>query len=717
MLTVILLATAWGSKYGGINTFNHSFTVGLRRHLGPEGRIICAVPNATTEDIDGARKHNVELFNISDASGNEDFDPNWVGELRNLVPAHDDRQNIIWVGHDVKSGLAARKASEEIGGHAALIMHMDYLAYQGLIHDGEAAWEKHEQQVRLFQGSASAFAVGPLLQRSCDRLTGSKRAHRLVPGFPMADLKVNKSPDDLVAGIMLGRVDAEHDRLKQGQLTVAAFSAAVARDRDWRGRTPLSDGHLTILGLDEDPATRKALFENSEKHAQQLVNVLPSRYTEDRDLAIDRIRRSNLAFMLSWHEGFGLVGWEAIACEVPLIVTVNSGLYELIDGELGGAGIGCIHGVRIEGSRQEGQNFSGEDVTNISKLIYRISSNIGRAKSDAQNLKRMLLKKLVCTWEETARQFLDGIAKDEPGGTSLPSGGLSCEKPPEAPAELDQAESTEARNGSVEPTAGNVDYLGSLSHYAKQEVIWVLGTGPDAELDKVIQAFKSYNWYTQNPAVQATRRLLLQKPEADASQVFLLGRNIYQAADGSANDAISFLNNLRTELARFSVAARRFLFLGMLYEVYFSARDEVRSIPKASHVDALFNVATEDDLKEVADQLYKHLVRVKPNRYPVLPGQPHRDLKLVLATRRLEDELSPLILEDLTLNEFALIRRPLDQEIEVGWGQLRKYGIVIQVDDLLKIVQDYFAIPRRMLSPNIDKKVTIAIDDDISLIE
>ena len=50
MPNFLLLATAWGPKFGGINAFNTDFAKGLAAHLGADGRVFCAVFNPTRED-------------------------------------------------------------------------------------------------------------------------------------------------------------------------------------------------------------------------------------------------------------------------------------------------------------------------------------------------------------------------------------------------------------------------------------------------------------------------------------------------------------------------------------------------------------------------------------------------------------------------------------------------------------------------------------------
>ncbi len=127
---------------------------------------------------------------------------------------------------------------------------------------------------------------------------------------------------------------------------------------------------------------------------------------------MQRLSQANLALMLSWHEGFGLTGWEAIAAEVPLIVSENSGLYRLIVDELHGAGKGCIRSIDVAGRRGGGSevNFTSEDLNAVADEILRVAGALEYHKNNARHLKKMLIQKLGCTWRDTAQDFLRPLA-------------------------------------------------------------------------------------------------------------------------------------------------------------------------------------------------------------------------------------------------------------------------------------------------------------------
>jgi hypothetical protein len=68
MSTVVLLATAWGPKAGGINTFNMDLARGLRAALGDAGRVICVVPSADAAASRSARDSGVTLASVAATS-------------------------------------------------------------------------------------------------------------------------------------------------------------------------------------------------------------------------------------------------------------------------------------------------------------------------------------------------------------------------------------------------------------------------------------------------------------------------------------------------------------------------------------------------------------------------------------------------------------------------------------------------------------------------
>jgi glycosyltransferase involved in cell wall biosynthesis len=77
-----------------------------------------------------------------------------------------------------------------------------------------------------------------------------------------------------------------------------------------------------------DAETELKLF--AQSHAGRVINLQSLPFTQDRDELFDELKAASVCIMPSWHEGFGLVAWEAIAAGVPLIVAVKSGVYKFL---------------------------------------------------------------------------------------------------------------------------------------------------------------------------------------------------------------------------------------------------------------------------------------------------------------------------------------------------------------------------------------------------
>lgn len=426
-INFVLMATAWGPRHGGINAFNRDFSVGLAAALGSRGRVFCAVLDPKDSDHADAKSGSVTLIPIVGKKASDQFDTAWTYEIVNWLKRHASAPAISWwVGHDVTSGAAALAGSDAgLGGRPALIHHMSYIAYQGVKRDnGPAAVAKNEEQRKLFASNeAVLFGVGPLLRDSCRRLAGGGREPvMLVPGFPA--IGSSKKEESKLVAVSFGRMEAASDRIKQGQLSVAAFGAAIKAAKDSPYCPPmLDDPELYVIGLPTGEAEEaNAIRDLAEAHAGRIVNILPLPFDEDREKLLGRLAEANLAFMLSWHEGFGLTGWESIAAEVPLIISKRSGLFQLLKETLNGVEESYVAAIDLQGRRgdENSPNFTENDLSLVEKQVLNMVHDNVRAQARARELKELLQQKLICSWVNTGHQFLQGLGIDCPPGGPQP---------------------------------------------------------------------------------------------------------------------------------------------------------------------------------------------------------------------------------------------------------------------------------------------------------
>lgn len=112
---------------------------------------------------------------------------------------------------------------------------------------------------------------------------------------------------------------------------------------------------------------------------------------------------------------------------------------------------------------------------------------------------------------------------------------------------------------------------------------------------EIIGGLRSHNWYKQNLAITKINRPNLSTFTKD--DLFVLGRNIYQAACGSSSDAVTYLDNLQDRLS--SLGERTFFHVlnGILFEIYFDSSGYFRNSPKTQMIDDVFRVEESEIFK------------------------------------------------------------------------------------------------------------------------
>ncbi len=101
-------------------------------------------------------------------------------------------------------------------------------------------------------------------------------------------------------------------------------------------------------------------------------------YTDDAERLSEDLRRSSLVLMPSRAEGFGLVGLEAIAAGVPVLVSDRSGLGELLVERLG-APAAASFVVRTSLATANFETDAGEWAQAIEEVLRHRSDAFARA--------------------------------------------------------------------------------------------------------------------------------------------------------------------------------------------------------------------------------------------------------------------------------------------------------------------------------------------------
>ncbi|MFL5347723.1 MAG: hypothetical protein ACJ8AT_23285, partial [Hyalangium sp.] len=460
MARIVLITNAWGPKHGGINSFNTDFAKALSPVLAPQTRVTCVVLDATAEEVEDAAKHGVTLLSLG-IKGAERVDESRALNVFDAVRRNSTGEVLWWVGHDVISGGAAIALPKLAGqGRSALLHHMKYSAYtdykQG---KAIAAKKKEDEQRALFKQADEVFGVGPLLRDSLsDLLEGARESRMIVPGLAeIVPVPLGKT----FSGITFGRLDPENDRIKQGRLAIAGFAAAC-REANAKPREPEAlrdEPVLRVIGVSPASEEEKELRVFAREKAGRVVTLHSLPYEGDRTRLFDQLKRSSFAMMLSWHEGFGLTGWEAIAAEVPLIVSTKSGLYKLVKEKLGAPGVACLMAVTVRGglgdlADGDEENFDPGDEQDVCQAILNMAHEIERRKEYAKTLRTLLSAQSDgYTWANCARSFADALGlPNHPEGPTPPSAAVP-------PAVLSTTPAPEPSTGTPSPPAPELSLL------------------------------------------------------------------------------------------------------------------------------------------------------------------------------------------------------------------------------------------------------------------
>lgn len=160
-------------------------------------------------------------------------------------------------------------------------------------------------------------------------------------------------------------------------------------------------------------------------------------------------------------------------------------------------------------------------------------------------------------------------------------------------------------------------FLADLPPDAAADRLYAGDRAGSVELETAIAGLKSSSWYTQNPATEAGIRAL-RAAGSSMKQGFVFGRNLYQAACGSAGTPIAVLNNLEAELAAAPDSLANAVYSGALFEAYFDKDGAVRREPKSAQLTALFSAQVAPRFA-TAVAFIRNRLRAVESRYLLLP--------------------------------------------------------------------------------------------------
>jgi glycosyltransferase involved in cell wall biosynthesis len=322
-LKILAVNSEWFSRKGGISTLNRELCISL----ATKGHhVACYVPKASDKERESAKEQGVELITALDIPG-----LNWCCSLC-LEPPQKVQPDLI-IGHEHVTGSTIHALGEQYYRNAKRVL-MIHVAPEEIEwskrNEGSSAKadEKIKAQIERARMSDLVVAVGSRLFRKFEAPARGANVNtplRLIyPGCTRRLDEDRRAPLQEMQVFLMGRV--EDFELKGVDLAMRAFGVL------WNNSDPTHQDclKLVIRGAekgkrDELKAKLLRMDTGVPSHCVQVYE-----YSDDEEDFRSHMRQASVVLMPSRAEGFGLAGLEAIGAGVPVLISANSGLTELL---------------------------------------------------------------------------------------------------------------------------------------------------------------------------------------------------------------------------------------------------------------------------------------------------------------------------------------------------------------------------------------------------
>ncbi|HHQ4940277.1 caspase family protein [Aeromonas veronii] len=264
---------------------------------------------------------------------------------------------------------------------------------------------------------------------------------------------------------------------------------------------------------------------------------------------------------------------------------------------------------------------------------------------------------------------------------------------------------TKGKQTSWEHTSLTGDFYFNLSlgnkinKYSKLAISDALFVLDDTNaVHKTIISLKIHNWYTQNPVIDNITSTLLSTSDDDT--LFVLGRNIYQAACGNSTSAIRYINSFHSKHPDLDISKKLSILDGMLFEIFFNSKAEFRDTFKSTMFNEVFNLSIYPEYQPSFDFISEILLPYS-NHFYIIPGKNIGDVSIELVLEKSENE-SKLIKEVHYNGENIL-------EGELGWENYSFNGNVlydsIRYESFIERLSKDMMIPERYISVHANEEI------------
>lgn len=216
------------------------------------------------------------------------------------------------------------------------------------------------------------------------------------------------------------------------------------------------------------------------------------------------------------------------------------------------------------------------------------------------------------------------------------------------------------------------------------------------KIGKIVEDLKSYNWYTQSPAIEKLLSLDWNKVSTD--DAFVLGRNLYQCACGGENHAREILDNIRKKFASIPIERAIDLINGMFFEVYFNSVGEFRGASLKSR--KLSNLLKIQGVKKFSPSITFIRRALEPYKSEI-PFRPNADPEVIKLKIKIKKSDPPTVRE-MTVNGTNILSTDASPDGKLWRLSYKGFNI----KELKRMLADVWGVPEQQISTTITKGLT-----------
>jgi hypothetical protein len=208
---------------------------------------------------------------------------------------------------------------------------------------------------------------------------------------------------------------------------------------------------------------------------------------------------------------------------------------------------------------------------------------------------------------------------------------------------------------------------------------------------KIIRGLKTLTWDRQNAALKDFTPAKANTVASDS--LFVLGRNIYQAACGSAHAAGFYIDDFMNKTQGMKAEKRKALLDGMLFEIFFDSGGRLRETPKTSKFIEVFHLRQFSDLRSSFEFIAECLLPYA-SRYYSIPGKPHGVSADITVDSSADNRVVAVF-----VGGHDVMRREDDDESPRLWSR------TCSRDDVSRVLSEQMLVPLDLLTVTYNRSI------------